>query len=108
MGDPQGTRYYTTFHYSTDAYRIQDTLLLWKVARSVGEECTLWAEGAAARAAACSLPFLENIKKAVLDNTALQLNGDHEYFEHFNVPGIMLVGGIDGCLELANCPVERF
>lgn len=106
--DAQGLQHFTTFHYTADAYRIQDVALLWKAARETGAACTLWAEGAAARAAACALPFLEGVEYAMLERDALALVGDVEYHEHFRVPGIMLAGGIDGCLELADCPVETF
>ena len=70
--------------------------------------CSLWAEGAAARAVACALPFLKDVKNAELEADALAISGDAAYLEHFNVPGIMLVGGIDGALALADCPVETF
>lgn len=106
--DAQGLMHFTTFHYTADAYRIQDVALLWKAARETGAECTLWAEGAAARAAACALPFLEDVKLAQLEASALALTGNADYHVHFHVPGIMLAGGIEGCLKLAKCQVERF
>jgi hypothetical protein len=106
--DPQGVRYHTTFHYTTDAYRIQDVALLWQAARRMAPTCTLWAEGAAARAAACALPLLPQVQHAWLDEDALDLQGDAAYFKHFFVPGIMLVGGIEGCLQLSDCPITRF
>lgn len=108
LTDPQGLRHYTTFHYTNDGYRIQDAALLWQAARQAAPECTIWAEGAAARAVACALPFLQGVKSAKLEDAALHLDGDAAYFEHFHVPGIMLVGGIEGALALADCPVETF
>ena len=108
IADAQGARYYTTFHYSDNAYRIQDAALLWQSARLYAPECTIWAEGAAARAVACALPFLKGVTCARLEDAALHLQGDAEYFEHFHVPGIMLVGGVEGALSLAECPVETF
>ena len=108
INDYQGARYYTTFHYTDDAYRIQDTALLWQAAQAFAPECSLWAEGAAARAAACALPFLPDVKCAQLEKSALALHGDADYMAHFNVPGVMLVGGIEGALALADCPVELF
>jgi hypothetical protein len=108
IADAQGARYYTTFHYSDNAYRIQDAALLWQSARLYAPECAIWAEGAAARAVACALPFLKGVTCARLEDAALHLQGDAEYFEHFHVPGIMLVGGVEGALSLAECPVETF
>ena len=86
----------------------EDQSLLWQAATQMGEECTIWAEGAAARAVAGALPFLKGVKVARLEAEALNIHGNAAYMEHFNVPGIMLVGGIEGCLELTDCPVETF
>ena len=108
LTDPQGLRHYNAFHYTDNGYRIQDAALLWQVATGYASECSLWAEGAAARAVACALPFLKDVKNAELEADALAISGDAAYLEHFNVPGIMLVGGIDGALALADCPVETF
>ena len=108
LTDPQGLRHYNAFHYTDNGYRIQDAALLWQVATGYAEECTLWAEGAAARAVACALPFLKGVKNAQLEAEALAISGDAAYLEHFNVPGIMLVGGVKGALALADCPVETF
>ena len=57
---------------------------------------------------ACALPLLPGVKAAKLEAEALNIQGNAAYMEHFNVPGIMLVGGIEGCLKLADCPVETF
>ena len=108
IADYQGNMHYTTFHYTHDAYRMQDAALLWQAARLMGSECILWAEGAAARAAACVLPLLPEVKSAQLEADALNIHGNQEYFEQFHVPGILLVGGIEGCLELADCPITTF
>ena len=43
-----------------------------------------------------------------LEGSALSLEGDEAYFNEFFIPGIMLVGGIQGCLELADCNIELF
>ena len=108
LTDPQGLRHYNAFHYTDDGYRIQDAALLWQVAKTYAGECSLWAEGAAARAAACALPFLKDVRTAQLEADALSLSGDEAYLAHFNVTGVMLVGGIEGALALADCPVETF
>jgi hypothetical protein len=108
LTDPQGLRHYNAFHYTDNGYRIQDAALLWQVVKTYGSECTLWAEGAAARAVACALPFLTDVKNAQLEADALAISGDAAYLEHFNVTGIMLVGGVEGALALADCPVETF
>lgn len=104
IGDTQGEHHYNCFHYTDDAYRVQDTALLWQITRDTAPECTLWAEGAAARAA-CALPLLSGVTAARLETAALQLSGDHDYLTCFNVSGIMLVGGIPGCMALAACEV---
>ena len=108
IADAQGARYYTTFHYSDNAYRIQDAALLWQTACLYAPECTIWADGEAARAVACALPFLKDVNGVQLEKDALSLADDQAYYEHFHVPGIMLVGGIEGALALADCPVELF
>ena len=106
--DAQGNMHFNCFHYTADGYRMQDAALLWQAAQRMGEDCTIWAEGAAARAVACALPLLTGVKAAKLEAEALNIQGNAAYMEHFNVPGIMLVGGIEGCLKLADCPVETF
>lgn len=106
--DAQDERHYTCFHYTDDAYRMQDAALLWQITRATAPECTLWAEGTAARAIACALPLLPGAKHAHLEDAALHLADDEDYLAHFNVPGIMLVGGIEGCLALTDCPSTRF
>ena len=99
-GGGQGEKYFTTFHYTADAFRASDAALLWQAARETGTEVSLWAEGSAVPAAACALPFMEGIRKASLEGDAL--GGE------CRIPGIMLLGGPAGCLALADCPVERF
>ena len=53
---------------------------------------------------------VEQLKKqnAQLEAEALALSGDAAYLVHFNVPGIMLIGGIEGALALTDYPVETF
>ena len=106
--DAQGLRHFNCFHYTEDGYRIQDAALLWQVACQSGSECAIRAEGEAARAVAAALPFLKGVKACQLESDALKLESDADYMAKFNVPGIMLVGGIEGCLALADCPVETF
>lgn len=107
-GGERGSNYFTTFHDTTDSFRAQDVALLWKVALSYGSEGSLWADGCAARAVACALPLLENVVSAQLERKALSLESEQEYFEHCFVPGLMTLGGLEGCLKLAECRIELF
>lgn len=97
-----------SFHYPADALRAQDIALLWNAIHTDGTECTILADGCAARAAACALPLLPDVKTAALEKAALAIDGDAEYAEKCYIPGILAVGGLEGCLALAKCPVERF
>jgi len=106
--DAQGLRHFNCFHYTAAGYSIQDAALLWQAACRMGTECSIWAESDAARAVAAALPFLKGVKACQLESDALKLESDADYMAKFNVPGIMLVGGIEGCLALADCPVETF
>ncbi len=99
-GGGQGEKYFTTFHYTADAFRAEDAALLWQIAAETGGEVSLWAEGSAAVASACALPLMEGIRSASLEGAAL----DGEC----RIPGIMLLGGPRGCLALADCPVTLF
>lgn len=108
ISDAQGERHYNCFHDTDDTCHVQDAALLWQITRAAAPECILWAEGTAARAVACALPLLQGVQQAYLEDAALHLAGDQDYLARFNVPGIMLVGGLDGCLALADCPVTRF
>lgn len=107
-GTPNAERYFTTFHYTTAAHQAQDVALLWKLTAAMGEDATLWAEGTAARATACALPLLEGICKAALEGKALNLTTDTEYMENFFLPCFLPLGGLAGCLAIADCPVELF
>lgn len=100
LGGAQGERYYTTFHYTRDAYRASDVSLLWQAARKTGREHTLRASGCAASSAACALPLLDGVKAAALEASAL--------CEPCVIPGIALLGGPEGCLALAGCAVDLF
>ena len=108
LGGERGESYFTTFHYTNHAFQAQDAALLWKAAKRYGTECSLWAEGCAARAAACALPLLEGVSAACLESKALDIHGNEEYYKEFYVPGILELGGLEGCLKLADCPVTRF
>ncbi|MBO4392298.1 MAG: GNAT family N-acetyltransferase [Clostridia bacterium] len=92
-------RFFTTFHYTPDAYRASDVALLWQVTRNTGSVCSLRAYGVAAVASACALPLLEGAESVFLEKDAL-------LSVHCNIPGIALLGGPEGCLSLADCKVE--
>lgn len=103
-----GKQYFTTFHYTTDAFRAQDVAHLWQIALQTAPERTLWADGCAARAAACALPLLSGVSGAELEAEALQLSGDAEYFQSCFIPGILTLGGLNGCLTFTEVPVKTF
>ncbi|MBQ8407634.1 MAG: acetylxylan esterase [Clostridia bacterium] len=100
--------YYTTFHYSVDACRVQDAYALIKVASDFGGELSVWAEGCGARSVACALPFCGEVKTAMLEKSALELEGDEAYFKSFFIPGIRAIGGIEACVSLADCEITTF
>ncbi|MBO5042491.1 MAG: acetylxylan esterase [Clostridia bacterium] len=108
LGTPNAERYFTTFHYTTAAHQARDVALLWRLTASPAEEATLWAEGTAARAAACALPLLEGVSKASLEEKALELVTDKDYMEGFFIPCFLPLRGLEGCLEMAECAVEMF
>ena len=108
LGTYNAQRYFTTFHYTTAAHQTRDVALLWRLTASMAEEATLWAEGTAARAAACALPLLEGVNKAMLESKALELVTDKDYMEGFFLPCFLPLGGLAGCLEMAECHVEMF
>ena len=103
-----GDRYHTTFHYTVDALRAQDASLLLEVAVDMGGEVTLWAEGCAARAAACALALRGGSLSAKLEASALALPDEQAYHRDCFIPGICAMGGLEGCLALATCPIETF
>ncbi len=107
-GTESDNLYYTTFHYTTDAFRAQDAALLIRAAAAIGTELTLWADGCAARAAACALAVCDGVKSAALEKTALELSGDAAYYTDFRIPGICTIGGLPGCLALARCDIRQF
>lgn len=107
-GNETDNRYFTTFNYTDDALRTQDAARMLRYAAEIGEELTVWADGRAARAAACALALCGGVKSAKLEGSALDLSADDEYYREFFIPGICNVGGIAGCLALSMCEVETF
>ena len=108
LGTPNARRYFTTFHYTAAAHQTRDVALLWSLTASLAEEATLWAEGTAARAAACAMPLLEGLRRASLEAKTLELVTDRDYMEGFFIPCFLPLRGLEGCLEMAECPVELF
>ena len=115
-GGSQGEKFFTTFHDTPAACRAQDVRLLWLAAKrtgcgcaeGTGPEVSLLAEGDAALAAACALPFLEGTALAELDGKALDLKDEAAYMEKCFIPGILALGGLETCISLAPCKVELF
>ncbi|MBQ7922418.1 MAG: acetylxylan esterase [Clostridia bacterium] len=97
-----------TFSHTADAERAQDVALLWKAVHTEGMQCSILADGCAARAVVCALPLLDGVESAVLEKDALALDGEADYYEKCFIPGILAAGGLDSCLQLAKCPVETF
>lgn len=98
-------KYYTTFHYTDDIYRVQDVSLLWQYARMlVGDNgiSSIQAQSEAAFAVACALPLLDNVSEAVLDKVVLSLKDEVDYIDKFFAPGLLCLGGIEGCLQLTD------
>lgn len=110
----KGSPYYnnnyhrTTFNDTVEALRVQDASLLLQVAADMGGELTVWAEGFGARAAACVLALYDGVKSAKLEASALDMESQEAYYDDFYIPGICAMGGIQGCLALATCPIETF
>lgn len=107
-GSDYDNRYFTTFNYTVDALRAQDAALLIHAAAEISGELTVWADGCAARAAACALALCDGVTSAQLEGAALALEGDEAYYRDFFLPGICAVGGLTGCLDLAKCAVTKF
>ena len=106
-GGAQGKKYFTTFNDTVAMSQCQDVALLWQIVKSMGGACTLRAEGKAARAAACALPLLTGVTAAVIDRSALDAD-DQELARDFLLPGLKNIGGFEGCLNLAACPVQFY
>ena len=107
-GNETDNKYYTTFNYTADAHRVQDAALLIETAAGTGSELTLWADGAAARAACCALALCDGVKSAMLEKDALVLADDEAYLQKLHLPGIRVLGGAEGCLALAKCEIQTF
>ena len=106
LGGEPGRKFFTVFHDPKDAQRAKDIALLWREVLKTGSDCFLCALDQAAAWATCVLPLLKNVKKAQLDKAGLSLKSDDDYMNRLNIPGIMNVGGIEGCLKIAGCEVE--
>ena len=107
-GNAANNRYFTTFHNTTAANRVQDTVRLIRYAAGLGEEVTVYAVGSAAGAAACALALCDEAASAQLEASALTFTDDRELYTGCFIVGIGLLGGPYGCLKLARCPVTLF
>ena len=95
-GTDDDNRFFTTFHYVDDALRVQDAALLMHVAKALGGTLTVWADADAAGIVACALALSDAVSSARLEGQMREIA----------IPGIQLLGGAKGCLELVRCPVE--
>lgn len=101
-------RYKSTFHDTDDACKVQDVCMLARLAVSlIGEdgEATLWAQTGAAVYAACALPMMKGMSRAVLDGCIRSVESDEDYMKACYIPGIRSIGGWQGCLSLTDTPV---
>lgn len=104
----RAVKFMTCFHYTDDLHRVQDVALLLDYARTLGGEAVdlrLWAENSAAYAAACALPLYSGVKEAGLDKTVFSLKEDEDYITQFFAPGLSVLGGLKGILELIEADV---
>ena len=99
-------RYFTTFHYTAAAHQAQDVSLLYRLAASTADQVSLYATGTVTPIAACALPLLDGVKSATLEGRGLELTADRDYMERFFLPCLLPLGGVQGCLQMAGCPVE--
>lgn len=100
-------RFKTIFHDSGDARRVQDIALLGQLAQSrivPGGSVSMRADAETACLAACALPFMQ-IAEAMLDKSVQKLSTDADYMARCYIPGIRIVGGPEGCIQLAGVPV---
>lgn len=102
------TTYYTTFHHTADACRVQDAVQLIRAAAAAGGELTLRAQGRTVRIAACALALCSGVKTARLEAAFLAGADDDTYYRECFIPGIRAVGGIESCLALTSCAIETF
>ncbi len=103
--DPANNRYFTTFHNTANANRVQDAVRLIRYAANLGHELTVTAIGSSACAAVCAMALCDGASSAVLEDHALTFTDDAALYAGFFVPGIGLLGGVRGCLKLVKCPV---
>ena len=107
--NPAANRYFSTFHNTADANRVQDAARLIRYAQTLGDAVTVRAHGNAARAAACAAALCDGITAAELEDAPLTLPcDDMAFYREFFIPGIRLLGGPRSCLALAKCPVTLF
>ena len=102
------TPFYTTFHYTADACRVQDAAACLRTAADMGGELTQYAAGRTARTAACALALYDGVRSARLEAAFLSAETAGDSGSELSIPGICALGGAKGCLALANCPVETF
>jgi len=101
-------RYFSTFHDTTDACRVQDTARLIRYAKTLAGEVMIHASGCGARAAVCALALCDGVSSAELEETAISLTTDDAYYSEFLIPGICAFGGLTACLGLAKCPITLY
>ena len=83
----------TCFHSTEDACRVQDIVMLARFATQFAPDIELCAFDASAIPAAIALPMLPDSVHLHLDASSLAMEAE--------IPGLPLLGGIEGCLQLS-------
>ncbi len=83
----------TCFHSTEDACRVQDIVMLARFAAQFAPDVELCAFDASAIPAAIALPMLPDSVHLHLDASSLAMEAE--------IPGLPLLGGIEGCLQLS-------
>lgn len=83
----------TCFHSTEDACRVQDIVMLARFAAQFAPNIELCAFDASAVPAAIALPMLPDSVHLHLDASSLAMEAE--------IPGLPLLGGIEGCMQLS-------
>jgi len=82
------------------ALRVSDIVTVYGYFRTKGfTDISVAGLESSARHVAATMPFLEGLKRGIIDLSRLDLNED-DYVEEFYLPGFLGMGGFETCFKL--------
>ena len=98
--NPMLSTHFYCFNRTDDALRVSDIVTVYEYFKTKGfDDISIVGLDTSARNVMSAIPFLENIKRGIVDLSQLDLEED-DYIDSFYLPGFLSVGGFETCIKL--------